>query len=162
MPDVTLAPFQPDRDLPRLAAWLDLPHVARGWGEPAAVLADLGSRRDDTVALILRAGEPVGVLCWQTLTPAERDAAGLGALPADLVDVDILIGTPDALGQGIGPAALALLFDRLARAGATQIGMATALRNRRALAAFARVGLVAYRDFTADGEAYRYLTRQLG
>ncbi len=161
MLDVDLQPFTPQRDLPLVAAWLNHAQVARWWGEPAQALAELAQRDERSVALIVAAGRPVGLVCWQTPTRAELRAAGLDDLPGDLVDVDIMIGEPDAIGHGIGPRALRRLFEHLRERGVAWVGVASALANRRALVAWAKAGLQPYRDFDEGGERYRYLTRRL-
>jgi hypothetical protein len=53
-------------------------------------------------ALIVADGAPVGYLCWQSPPKEELEAANLTDLPSGLVDIDILIGHPDLLGQGVG------------------------------------------------------------
>lgn len=161
MLDVDLQPFTPQRDLPLVAAWLNHAQVARWWGEPAQALAELAQRDARSAALIVAAGRPVGLVCWQRPTRAELQAAGLDDLPGDLVDVDIMIGEPDAIGHGIGPRALRRLFEHLRERGVALVGLASAVANRRALAAWAKAGLQPYRDFDEGGERYRYLTRRL-
>jgi RimJ/RimL family protein N-acetyltransferase len=82
-------------------------------------------------------------------------------LPADLIDVGIMIGEPGAQGRGAGPEALRLLFERLRGRGVGLVGLATALANQRAMAAYAKVGLRPYRDFVELREQYRYFTKRL-
>ncbi len=88
-------------------------------------------------------------------------AAGLSDLPADLIDVDILIGEPDLIGHGIGPQALALLLDRLRAEGLSFVGMATAAANQRALRAYEKAGFHLFRAFQEDGQEMCYLVRSL-
>jgi aminoglycoside 6'-N-acetyltransferase len=104
---------------------------------------------------------PVGFLCWQTPSREELAAAGLDDLPGDLVDVDILIGDPDVLGQGVGPAALRRLLARLRADGVRVVGVGTAAANRRALGAFDKAGFRPFRDFQEAGHAMRYLVQNL-
>jgi aminoglycoside 6'-N-acetyltransferase len=159
--EVTLRPFRREDDLPLLSTWLSRGHVARWWGEPDQVLDEFAARDRDTATLIVLADQPVGILCWQTPSRSELEAAGLADLPGDLIDVDILIGEPRALGRGVGPAALLQLFERLSIAGVPLVGLATSVANTRALAAFEQVGLVPYRDFLEAGGQYRYFTKRL-
>jgi len=158
---VTLRPFRRERDLPLLSKWLSRAHVARWWGKPAHVLSEFAVRDRDTAALIMLADQPVGILCWQTPSRSELEAAGLADLPGDLIDVDILIGERHALGRGVGPAALHQLFERLSIEGVMLVGLATAVANTRALTAFHKAGLVPYRDFVEAGDQYRYFTKRL-
>jgi aminoglycoside 6'-N-acetyltransferase len=135
--------------------------VTRWWGDAAAALAEIRAHRVETQAIIEADGRPVGYLCWQTPGPAELAAAGLGDLPADLVDIDLMIGVADRLGRGIGPEALIQLCLRLQRQGASTVGLGTATANGRALRAFEKAGFRPYRDFQEGGVGMRYLTRRL-
>jgi hypothetical protein len=54
-----------------------------------------------------------------------------------------------------------LFFRSLLSRGARLAGAATCLANRRALSAFAKTGLLPYRDFFELGEEYRYFTIRL-
>lgn len=161
MPDVELRPFLAERDLALIARWLQHAEVARWWGEAPDALAEVARHPADSAAMIVAGGMPVGYLCWQTPSRAELEAAGLADLPDDLVDIDIMIGEPAMQGRGIGPAALALVLARLRARGARLAGAATCLANRRALSAFAKAGLLPYRDFFELGEEYRYFTIRL-
>lgn len=161
MPRIELRAFQPERDPSLISTWLERPHVARWWGESSEALLELRAHDAETVALIILDEKPVGLLCWQTPSPAELRQAGLADLPSDLIDVDIMIGEPSAQGRGVGPEALRLLFERLRARGTLLAGLATALANQRALSAFAKVGLRAFRDFVELGEQYRSFTRRL-
>jgi hypothetical protein len=106
-------------------------------------------------------GQPIGFLCWQSPSPSELSEAGLSDLPSDLIDVDIMIGEPNALGLGVGPGALRLLFERLHDREVRLVGLATAFANKRAMTEYAKVGLQPFRDFVELGEQYRYFTKSL-
>lgn len=162
MPSVSLAPFDPSRDLPVLAELLRHAHVIRWWGDPDEALAGIREHPAATEALIEVDSVPVGFVCWQTLSPDELAAAGLSDLPADLIDVDIMIGDPGLLGRGVGPAALALLLARLRADRVGMAGIATAVTNTRALRAFEKAGFRPYRDFHHAGKEWRYLAQRLG
>lgn len=161
MPAVHLAAFDPDRDLSLVATWLHRPHVAYWWGDPEQALAALRQHPVATQALINVDARPVGFVCWQTPPQEELAAAGLSDLPADLVDVDILIGEPDALGQGVGPAALRQVLARLRAEGVRVVGLATALTNLPALRAYEKAGFRPFRDFLEAGHDMRYLVQTI-
>ncbi len=161
MARVELHGFRAERDLALVSTWVGRAHVARWWGEPDDALSRLRTHDAETVALISLDGRPVGLLCWQRPTPSELNQAGLSDLPSDLIDVDIMIGEPDAQGRGAGPAALRLLFGRLRAQGVAIAGVATELANQRAMSAYAKVGLVPFRDFVEVGKKFRYLTKCL-
>ena len=161
MPDVHLTAFDPTRDLSMLADWLQLPHVAHWWGDPEQALSAVQQHPVATEALIEADAQPVGYLCWQTPRQEELAAAGLSDLRGDLVDVDILIGEPDALGQGIGPEALSQLLAKLRADGVRVVGLAADLRNRRALKAYEKAGFRPFRDFEEGGQDMRYFVQTL-
>lgn len=158
---VELQAFRPERDLSLISTWLSRPHVARWWGAPSQALSELRRHDAEESALILLDSEPVGYLCWQSPPRSDLNEAGLADLPDDLIDVDIMIGEPSALGRGVGPEALRQLFDRLRDRGVRLVGLATAHANERAISAYAKVGLRPYRDFVELGERYRYFTKSL-
>ncbi len=158
---IELSPFDPKGDLPMIEKWLECPHVARWWGEPTEAITAIRNHDTSTSALILADSKPIGYLCWQIPTPQELADAGLADLPANLVDIDIMIGEPSALGHGYGPEALSQLFAKLRGEGAQIVGMATAESNQRARKAFEKAGFRLFRAFTESGEQMRYLTRAL-
>jgi len=160
--DVDLRVCDLDADRPLLERWLLSPHVIRWWGAPDANLALIAERSDDTHALITTGGKPVGYLCWQSLSPSDREAAGLTDLPDDLVDIDILIGELEFLGRGIGPRALVLLLTKLHSDGVEFAGLGTSISNQAALRAFEKAGFRLFRDFQdPESGSSRYLVTQL-
>lgn len=162
MPDVCLAAFDPDRDIPMLVTWLARPHVAQWWGDPAKALAASQRYPAANQALIRVGTRPVGYACWGTPSPEELVSAGLDDLPTDLVDVDILIGEPDARGLGVGPAALRQLVARLHAGGARVVGLAASAANLRALQAYHKAGFREHRDFQEEGQDMKYLVHTPG
>lgn len=161
-PGVTLRPFDAEHDVARVAAWLEEPDARRWWGDPVAAIGEILDRDPGTAAVIAWGGRPVGVLCWQVPTRDELADAGLADLPADMVDVDVLVGETDARGHGVAPEALRQLCERLRERGVRLVGMGAAKANEPALVAYVRAGFEPYRDFEEDGEGYRYFTRALG
>jgi aminoglycoside 6'-N-acetyltransferase len=161
MLNVRLQAFDPSRDLALVASWLIHPHVAAWWGDPKEALAAVREHQPSCAALIHRDTRPVGFLCWQVPTPAEMAAAGLEDLPSPLVDVDILIGEPDARGQGVGPTALGHLLAKLRTEGIQLVGLAAAIGNTRALRAYEKAGFRPFRDFREAGQDYRYFIQAL-
>lgn len=158
---VALIPVDVARDLPRLRVWLSRPHVTPWWGDPDEAMAAIREHAPADHALIAVDARPVGYLCWQRPLPEELAAAGLDDLPADLIDVDILIGEPDAVGRGVGPQALTLLLDQLRAAGRASVGMAAATANPRARRAYEKAGFRLFRAFQEAGQDYYYLVQSL-
>jgi len=159
---VRLVPFLGSRDLPLLRIWLDRPHVAPWWGDPGEALTRAGEHPPAMHKIIAVDGEPVGYVCWQGLTAQERSAAGLGALPPDHLDVDILIGEDECIGRGLGPQVLLLVVEQLRSAGVASVGLATDEDNQRARRAFEKAGFRFYRAFEEAGRHWCYLTRAPG
>jgi aminoglycoside 6'-N-acetyltransferase len=159
--DVRLDAVAPaDRDL--LRGWLRRPHVSRWWGAADDSFAAVTRQPATDQAVISVGGRPVGYLLWRRLEPAEVAVAGLGDLPSDHVDVDILIGEPELMGQGIGPAALHLILGRLGAEGVSSVGVGTDLANQRARRAFEKAGFRLFRQFEENGRSMCYLIREPG
>ena len=146
--EVRLDTFDPTLHSERLLGWLGRPHVARWWGDPQQNLRCLAQRGPETHGLIVADGTPVGYLCWQTPPQHELEAAGLTDLPEGLVDVDILIGEPALVGQGVGPQALRLLVARFRENPLVSFaGLGTSVSNVRAIRAFEKAGFRLFREF---------------
>jgi len=145
---VGLEPFDPRLHSERLLGWLRQPHVARWWGSTQQAMDHATRSVPGTQALIVADGIPVGYLCWQKPARQELEAAGLTDLPDELVDIDILIGEPDLVGQGVGSQALQLLLAQLRRESAVAFaGLGTSVSNVRAVRAYERAGFRLFREF---------------
>jgi aminoglycoside 6'-N-acetyltransferase len=105
----------------------------------------------------------VGYLRWRHPTRAELDRAGLLEVPTSVLDADLAIGEPDALGRGVGPRALRLLHARLAqRADAAALMLCTSVDNAAAARAFLAAGFARRRRFEdADGTPTWLFLREL-
>jgi RimJ/RimL family protein N-acetyltransferase len=158
---VTLTPFDPSRHLSLLTTWLHRPHVACWWGDPEQTLAAVQQHPITSEALVEVDARPVGFVCWQMPSQEELAAANLDDLPSDLVDLDILIGDPEVLGQGVGPAALSQVLAKLRADGVRVAGVGTAAANLRALRAFDKAGFRPFRDFQEAGCDMRYLVQNI-
>ena len=146
---VWLEAFSPDRHGEMLAVWLQSPHVARWWGEPAEQLeAALRRPVEGGDALIIADGAPVGYIRWEQARRQELEAADLLELPPGTVDIDIAIGEEDYLGRGIGPRALCAVVERLtADQAVPAITLATSVENAAAIRAFEKAGFRRMRTF---------------
>lgn len=140
-------------DLPRIERWLGADHVRRYWGDPQVNLALL---REAPVpghgrAVIEADGRKVGLVLWQHPTRAELDQAGLFDLSERAIDIDIMIGEVDALGRGIGAAAI----DRVAQAALADpdvpfVMAAAHVHNSASQRAFVKAGFRRDREFDDD------------
>jgi len=101
-------------DLPQLGRWLTAPHVAAWWGTPpaddAATAAKYGpliDGGDPTEMFVFSVDErPAGVVQRYLIDdePEWRAALAVAVDASGMVGIDYLIGEPDLVGQGIGPA----------------------------------------------------------
>jgi aminoglycoside 6'-N-acetyltransferase len=110
-------------DLSLLQRWLCQPHVMEWWrGEPKDLAAVEAKYRpcidgDDPTELfvITESGRPIGMI--QRYLMADEDEWSTAF--ADILDVsnaagiDYLIGEPDAVGRGIGTAAIAMFVESI-------------------------------------------------
>lgn len=157
---VRLRSFDPALDAHKLQEWLCQPHVAPWWGDPWLAVEDALRRPPDTCAIIVADDVEVGYLCWQQPRQEELSAAGLTDLPERLVDIDILIGEPAAIDQGVGPRALGLVLDRLRADPSVAFGgVGTSEANPRAMRAFEKAGFSLFREFQdPEWGPCRYMT----
>lgn len=137
-------------DRPLLARWLAAEHVRPVWGDPAKILRALDTPLPSGHgrALIETAGRPVGFIQWRHPTRAELDIAGLYDIPTSVIDIDLMIGEPDATGRGIGSQAIALVAAKALSDPAVPfvIGCA-AVYNTASQKAFRKAGFTADREF---------------
>lgn len=146
---VRLQPFDSDRDLALVSAWLRRPHVIRWWGDPQKQLPAVLERPiGGGDALILADDVPVGYVRWQQTPRAELEAAGLHEIPEGSVDIDIAIGEADYISSGVGSRAIELVIRRLGSEGSVPlVMMATSVENAMAIRAYERAGLRRLRTF---------------
>jgi RimJ/RimL family protein N-acetyltransferase len=147
-PDVTLTPFS-SPDVERLRHWLAAPHVAVWYPDPedhlswAANPPPSGDR-----ALITVGDHPVGYIRWQSVTREVLDSVGLYEIPAGSVDIDMLIGDLEFVGQGVGPKALFLLMSQLRQSGNIPlVGLSPSIQNLSAQRAYAKAGFQILREY---------------
>jgi aminoglycoside 6'-N-acetyltransferase len=115
-PEFTWRPVRAG-DFPLLARWLAQPHVARWWHHevtPAAVARDFGptvrGEEPNEDLLVSAAGRPVGLVqrCrWADYPDYAAEIAPLLTPPAGAMTIDYLIGEPELIGRGLGPAMIA-------------------------------------------------------
>jgi len=160
-PKVCLREFNPKLDGSRLRDWLQRPHVKKWWSMQEA--EELIARDSNSDAIIETEGIAVGYLCWEFPPLQDLEEAGLSDLPEGLIDIDILIGEPDLLGQGIGPRALELLIKRLqGEHDVLYAGLAASVSNKRAKRAYEKAGFELFREFddSESGPCY-YLIQEV-
>ena len=157
-PTVALQPFQPAH-LEILAVWLRQPHVARWFPEPEANLAwAKNPPAGASQAIIVWDGVDVGYVRWQHVDRRTLDALGLPEIPANSVDVDILLGSEGSVGKGLGPAALTVVADQIRRDPTVALmGLTTSIANTRAHRAFEKAGFSIARQYDPNGRGLCHL-----
>jgi aminoglycoside 6'-N-acetyltransferase len=104
-------------DLPQLHTWLLRPHVRQWWRDVPADLATVEREYgacidgdDPTELFVIEAlGRPVGMIQRYLLADEPEWRAVLEPIlgVGDAAGIDYLIGEPDAIGRGLGTAAIA-------------------------------------------------------
>ena len=111
--------FRPmtEDDLPAIAAWLALPHVARWWTADTTAEAELAEYRQritdgadpaTIMLMVLLDGVPVGWCQWYRWADYPAEAAEMGARDGE-AGIDYAIGDPECIGRGVGTYLIAAL-----------------------------------------------------
>ena len=136
-------------DYPLLRAWLEEPHVSQWWGPADEAIESIRAKvegRDTTRPFIIEEnGRPVGYIQYWFVghhqnAPWTDKRPWLTELPSDAVGIDLSIGDPTRLSQGVGSTALVLLVARLRAEGYTNIFIDPDPANTRAVRAYAKAG----------------------
>ena len=167
--DLTIRAMQDDPvDYRLLVRWRAEPHVHDWWDpdDPAPTYEEVveeyspSVRGDEkTAACIIEVdSRPAGYLQFYRWLPylEEDPTIDVGA-DADTYGIDIHIGEPDLIDQGVGSRAVDLVCRHLERdLGASWIALTTEVANHRAQRAYEKVGFVKVRQVldtdTRDGE----------
>jgi RimJ/RimL family protein N-acetyltransferase len=148
MPQYQFRPMSAE-DLPLMRSWLTRPHVAQWWGDPDTELGyirDMIEGRDTTRPFIFSVdGEPMGYIQYWFIGDHQNatwiaDHPWLAELPSDAVGVDLSIGEPGSLSQGIGSAVLRAFTERLLAQGYRTVVIDPDPQNGRAVRAYERAG----------------------
>lgn len=113
------------------------------WGDPDANLRLLRAplAEGHARAIVEANGRAIGLVLWQHPTRDELDKAGLADVPTSAIDVDIMIGEADAVGSGLGSAAIGRVADAVLADPAVPFVMGcVALDNVASRRAFAKAG----------------------
>ncbi|PSB09901.1 N-acetyltransferase [filamentous cyanobacterium CCP1] len=156
--DLALTPFSPT-DVELLRHWLTAPHVAAWYPDPEdhIVWATNPPKNGDR-ALITVGSRAVGYIRWQSVSREVLDSVSLYEIPAGSVDVDMLIGDLEFVGQGIGPKALLVLVSQLRQKGDVPlVGLTTSVENLSAQRAYAKAGFRILREYNPPGYGRCYL-----
>jgi RimJ/RimL family protein N-acetyltransferase len=136
-------------DLALLRTWLELPHMRKWWGDPEVELGyirDMIEGRDTTRPFIFSVdGEAVGYIQYWFIGHHQNDTwiadhPWLAELPSEAIGVDLSIGDPGRLSQGIGSGVLRAFTERLVGQGHKTIIIDPDPDNLRAVRAYEKAG----------------------
>jgi aminoglycoside 6'-N-acetyltransferase len=109
----SFAPLRPE-DLPLLHAWLAADHVSPWFEPPANAEQDpLGEQDAVRRSIVLLGGQPIGLIQTYRWSDFPENAAIVGARTGE-AGLDYLIGEPDQIGHGVGPALIEAFLEQYA------------------------------------------------
>jgi len=147
---ISFAPVGPEH-YPLLGDWLAAPHMREWWGDPEEELGfirDMVEGRDTTRPfMIVLDGAPVGYIQYWFIGHHQneqwtKDHPWLLEFPSETVGVDLSIGNPSRLSQGIGSAALIAFVAMLRAEGYETIVIDPDPANVRAVRAYLKAGFL--------------------
>ncbi|CAN7631729.1 GNAT family N-acetyltransferase [Rhizobium sp. LjRoot254] len=145
---ISFAPVTPEH-YSLLGAWLAAPHMREWWGDPEEELRfirDMVEGRDTTRPfMIVLDGEPIGYIQYWFIGHHQneqwtKDHPWLKGLPPETLGIDLSIGDPAKLSQGIGSTALAAFVAVLRSQGHQSIIIDPDPANVRAVRAYGKAG----------------------
>lgn len=150
--NIVLKPFE-RRDLELLKRWLTTPHVQPWYPDPARDIGIATTQPPGGLhALIAVGGVSVGYMRWQYVGREMLDELGLQTIPANSVDIDILIGEESQTGKGVGPKALELIArEFLADPRVPMLGLTSSTRNFKAQRAFSKAAFSVLLQYDPTG-----------
>ena len=141
-------------DLPLVRRWLETPHVAEWWHDPAAqfelVSGDL-DHPDMAQYIVAAKGRPFAYLQCYNLSDWN---IGFGPQPSGTRGLDQFIGDVDMVGRGHGSAFIRDFTERLLARGTPRVVIDPDPGNARAIRAYEKAGFSKDRVVsTPDGPA---------
>jgi aminoglycoside 6'-N-acetyltransferase len=134
-------------DLTLVLSWLAREHVAPFWPTPEDPEEEFFPREDPVEFFVAQLdSRQVGLVQHYRWDDYPDEAATIGAQPGE-VGLDYLIGEPDLIGRGLGPAMLSAFLAGHVDAAATGIRTNVATANRRSWRCLEKLG------FRRDGPA---------
>jgi len=142
-------------DLPMMRNWLETPHVAEWWGDPAEQFAlvrgDLEHRAMEQFIVALDERPFAYLQCYDPIAWPDN---GFGAQPEGTRGMDQFIGEPDMISCGHGSALIRNFIDRLVQSGTRRVVTDPDPANIRAVRAYEKAGFSKVRLIdTPDGRA---------
>ncbi len=131
-----------------LRAWVSSPHAQMWWGDPDEELALIFDDADDFEPYIAYIdNQPIAYIqaWWPSKHP---DLLWQHAMTSDTRGIDITIGYEANLGRGFGSSIVKAFANRLFAQGAKRLIIDPDITNTRAIAAYKKVGFIAYNTYT--------------
>lgn len=144
-------------DMPLLARWLVMPHVAAWWGEKETEMAEIAEAIDSIWVepfIIELDGKPIGYI--QSYDPhLDEGENPFQDQPTGTLGIDQFIGEPDLVGKGHGTRLIAQFVEMLFEEGAPRVILDPDPANRVAVRVYEKVGFRPLRRFKTEngGEA---------
>lgn len=151
-------------DLPLIRRWLLELHVRRWWDDPSrdAYPDDelekyrrriSGADAEAEIFFIRRRGRPIGFIQCYRIDDHDEYGQAL-ALEAPAAGIDLFIGEPGLIGQGLGPAAIrAFLRDVVfARYDVEECVIGPSVKNTSAIRAYEKAGFSWFKDARVPDE----------
>ncbi len=143
-------------DLPRLHAWLNLPHVMTGYGlgrgctleEVVEQYGPVVSGADKVRGFLLEVtGRPAGYVQTYRILDHPDYARAVGVTD-EAHGVDLFLGDPDLVGRGLGPLVLRRFVEDVvfARTDAVAVVADPPSTNRRSVRALEKAGFRRWRE----------------
>ena len=144
----------PPADLPTIRRWLETPHVAEWWHDPAEQFELVSGDLDHPdMAQFIVTGDARDFAYLQSYNISAWDV-GFGPQPEGTRGLDQFIGEPDMLGRGHGSAFIRVFADQLLATGTPRVVIDPDPANERAIRAYQKAGFCRDRIVeTPDGPA---------
>lgn len=139
--------FRPvtEADLPMIAAWLAMPHVAEWWDDPETEIAAIREHIDSISVeplIVELDGKPIGYI--QSYDPHLEDGHPYQDQPFGTLGIDLSIGLPELVGIGHGSALIRQFVDELFEEGCPRVIIDPDPGNARAIRAYEKAGFKAF------------------
>jgi aminoglycoside 6'-N-acetyltransferase len=146
--DVTFQPLQRHHK-PLLVNWTAQPHVKEWWSEADENVDSFFDPGDHAPYIAFVALEAMAYI--QSYPPSRLpDHAWQNALPQSARGIDLFIGPPNKIDQGLGTTIIRSFTAKLFAEGATQVVIDPDRRNSRAIAAYVKAGFTPYDEYDGD------------
>ena len=155
-----------DSEYAQMAMWRNRPHVRRRWDPdhpPMTIETARAEYRPDTIpgapstaCVVELEDKPIGFIQFYRWASYADEAEEVGiAFDERTYGLDVFIGEPELIGQGIGSKIVALLSDyMLEELGASSVALTTDLDNHPAIRCYEKAGFEKVKE-VLDTDTYQ-------